>query len=73
MKRDSVPDPKTAGREEGMMSAPEPVACFQSSRTDLKCRICGEWPSFVHFPIRQIGAFCAKCCPACNPKPVAKG
>jgi hypothetical protein len=53
---------------EGMMSDAEPMACFQSSRTDLKCRACGECSIVVHFPIRYVGSYCEKCCPACRLK-----
>ncbi len=51
-----------------IMGEPELAMCFQSSRTDLKCRTCGERPDLVHIPTHHIGSFCEKCCPVCNPK-----
>jgi hypothetical protein len=43
-----------------MMGDTEPVACFQSSRTDLTCRACGERPGVIHIPTRYSGYFCEK-------------
>jgi hypothetical protein len=48
------------------MRAPEAIVCFESSRTDLKCRACGESPSTIHIPTRFKGYFCEQCCPACR-------
>lgn len=56
------------GRAEEMMDDTKPATCFQSSRTDLKCRTCGERPSAIHIPTRYAGYYCEKCCPACRLK-----
>ena len=62
-----------AEAEGGVMRVTQPAACFQSRRTELPCRTCGERPSVVHFPTRYVGYYCEKCCPACRQKPAAKG
>ena len=59
-------------RRRGSDAEPQPAACFQSSRTYLKCRTCGERPDVIHIPTRHIGYFCGKCCPACPQKRAAK-
>ncbi len=53
------------------MRAHEPIACFESSRSDLKCRGCGGSPSTIHIPTRFKGYFCEPCCPACRLKAAA--
>jgi hypothetical protein len=67
MKPDSVSDRNTVG-EEGMMRESKPAACYQSSRTDLKCRACGDRPAVIHIPTRHVGYFCGECCPPCRLK-----
>jgi hypothetical protein len=59
--------------EGGVMRVTQPAACFQSRRTELPCRACGECPSVVHFPTRYVGYYCEKCCPACRQKPAVEG
>jgi hypothetical protein len=54
------------------MSGPKLVVCFQSRRTDFKCRACGERPDEVHIPTRYLGYYCEKCCPACRLTAVVK-
>ena len=49
------------------------VACYQSSRAELKCRTCGERSNVIHIPTRHVGYFCGQCCPACRDMPAAKG
>jgi len=43
--------------------------CYQSSVTHRACAKCGAHSMPVHLPTRQVGYYCADCCPACNPKP----
>jgi hypothetical protein len=51
----------------------QPAACFQSSRTRLRCcQTCGELPDVINIPTRHIGYFCGQCCPACREKPEAE-
>ena len=57
-----------AHAEGEMMDDPDPVACFQSSRTNLKCRACGERPRAIQIPTSYAGYYCEKCCPACRLK-----
>ena len=60
--------PHTAGRFKSF----KPAACYQMSRTERYCSMCGQRPAFVHLPTRYVGYFCAQCCPACRDMPAAK-
>jgi hypothetical protein len=54
------------------MREPEPARCYQSQRVWIRCQTCGARPGVFHIRTPHIGAFCEKCCPACNPKAAAK-
>ena len=49
-----------------------PAACYQMSRTNRFCNMCGQRPEFIHLPTRRVGYFCEECCPACSEKSAAK-
>jgi hypothetical protein len=65
--------PREARGEGGLMRPRLPFTCFQSSRTGLhRCQTCGELGAVTHIQIHHFGYYCAKCCPACNPRSGAK-
>ena len=43
------------------------VGCYQSELIRRRCSKCGNTAERIHIPVRQVGYYCEKCCPACEP------
>jgi len=39
-----------------------PAACLRTAGQGRACARCDVKPETLHFPLRQIGSFCAACC-----------
>jgi hypothetical protein len=49
----------------GHTVAPRVKSCYQTTRQERACIICGAKKKHMHMPIGYAGRFCGQCCPVC--------